>query len=58
MTRDQMQGIPDRIHTILAAEKDAFEVHRILRQEIDNALHALCDEAEKAEKGGKLKFEK
>jgi hypothetical protein len=41
--RDSMMNIPDRIASDLAAETDAFEVHRKLTAEIRTALATLAE---------------
>jgi DNA-binding transcriptional MocR family regulator len=41
--RDAMQGIPDRVASLLAASSDVREVHRMLTEEIRVALRGLAD---------------
>jgi DNA-binding transcriptional MocR family regulator len=41
--RDAMQGIPDRVASLLAAATDVREVHRMLSEEIRVALRGLAD---------------
>jgi phage terminase Nu1 subunit (DNA packaging protein) len=41
--RDALQGIPDRVASLLAASSDVREVHRMLTEEIRVALRGLAD---------------
>jgi hypothetical protein len=50
--RDQLLGIPDRICTIIAAERDPARVHVLLTQEIKRVLNELSDDAAAEAAGG------
>jgi hypothetical protein len=41
--RDAMQGIPDRVASLLAASSDVRDVHQMLTEEIRVALRGLAD---------------
>lgn len=41
--RDSILNIPDRVAAQLASETEAFEVHKILKDELTKALSELCE---------------
>ena len=41
--RDMLLGIPDRLSPILAGESDAFEVHRMLTEELRRVCNEISD---------------
>lgn len=50
--RDQMLSIPDRIATLVAAERDPARVHVIMTDEIKRVLHGLSEDARAEAAGG------
>lgn len=43
--RDRLLNIPDRLAAVLAAERDAAQVHALLAAELKRVLHELSDDA-------------
>jgi hypothetical protein len=50
--RDKLINIPDRVATILAAERDPVVVHKLLTEELKRVLNELSDGARSAAAGG------
>lgn len=50
--RDKLLNVPDRVATILAAERDPVAVHKLLTDEIKRVLNELSDGARSAAAGG------
>ena len=50
--RDQFLNIPDRIASVLAAERDPAQVHAILTAELKRVMHELSDDARAEAAGG------
>jgi hypothetical protein len=44
--RDKLLNIPDRVATLVAAERDPARVHQVMTAELKRVLHELSDDAE------------
>jgi hypothetical protein len=50
--RDKLLNIPDRVSTILAAERDPVTIHRLITDELKRVLNELSDAARSEAAGG------